>query len=252
MPEADILDAVERIVGHRFADPALVMTALTHASASDGRINSNERLEFLGDSVLAFLVCTHLFRERPDLLEGELTKVKSNIVSGRVCAELAAECGLERLLRIDKGVRGPQGLPESLLAGAFESMVGALYLDGGLEAARAFVLPRITGRADAALRLGHQQNFKQVLQQCMAQLGMGLPQYVVLEEHGPDHAKTFGICVQAAARRFAPASGPSKKQAEQLAALAALRELGLAADTEAGEVQIVWPKAPADRPAPEA
>ena len=236
------IEAIEEVTGHRFADPALLGTALIHASAADGRINSNERLEFLGDSVLGFIVCTHLFAEHPDLLEGELTKVKSNIVSGRVCAELSYECGFEKLMRIDKGVRGPQGLPESLLAGVFEAIVGALYLDAGLEKTRAFVLPLLTARIDAALRLGHQQNFKQVLQQCLAQLEMGLPQYTVLDEQGPDHAKCFEIGVTTGARRFPGAWGPSKKQAEQLAALAALKELGLAAETAEGEVAIIWPK----------
>lgn len=237
----EVVAAVESLTGHRFADPGLVRMALVHSSAADNRVNSNERLEFLGDSALGFVVCTYLYSARPDLLEGELTKVKSNVVSGRVLAELALECGLDRLMTIDKGVRGRQGLPESLLAGVFEAVVGALFLDGGLEVARAFVLPRLERRIDAALRLGHQQNFKQVLQQCLAQLDMGLPQYTVLDEQGPDHAKAFEICVQAGARRFAAAWGPSKKQAEQLAALTALRELGLAEDTPDGEVRIVWP-----------
>jgi ribonuclease-3 len=239
--EQDVPAAVEALTGHRFRDLALLQSALTHASAADGRINSNERLEFLGDSAIGFVVCTALFSARPDLLEGDLTKVKSNVVSGRVLAELAVECGLEAMMRVDKGVRTRQGLPESVLAGAFESLVGALYLDAGLEVTRAFLMPRLAPRIDAALRLGHQQNFKQVLQQCLAQMDMGLPVYTVLDEKGPDHAKAFEICVQAGSRRFPGAWGPSKKQAEQLAALAALRELGLAADAPDGEVQIVWP-----------
>ena len=103
------------------------------------------------------------------------------------------------------------------------------------------MLPRLALRIDSALRLGHQQNFKQVLQQCLAQLEMGAPQYMVLDEQGPDHAKCFEICVLAGARRFAGAWGPSKKQSEQLAALAALKELGIAADTPEGEIHITWP-----------
>ena len=241
MPEPSSLAAIEALTGHRFADPSVVQVALTHASAADGRINSNERLEFLGDSVIAFAVCTSLFSARPDLLEGDLTKVKSNVVSGRTLAELAVECGLEPLLVVDKGVRTRQGLPESVLAGSFEALVGALYIDAGVEAVRAFVLPLLAPRIEAALRLGHQQNFKQVLQQCLAQMEIGLPVYTVLDEKGPDHAKAFEICVQSGSRRFPGAWGPSKKQAEQLAALAALRELGLAADAPDGEVQIVWP-----------
>lgn len=236
------IEQIEQITGHHFGDLTLLAQALTHSSASEGRLNSNERLEFLGDSVLGFMVCEHLFRQRSDLLEGELTKIKSNIVSGRTCAELAVECGLDGLVKVDKGVRGRAGLPESLVAGAFESLVGALYLDGGLDVARAFVMPRLLQRIEEAVRLGHQDNFKQVLQQSLAQLGMGLPQYVVLDEKGPDHAKAFEICVDAGARRFSPAWGPSKKQAEQLAALAALRELDIAHEDSEGGVRIKWPE----------
>ena len=122
--------------------------------------------------------------------------------------------------------------------------MGALSIDAGMDAARDFVLPLLAERIDAAMRLGHQQNFKQVLQQCLAQLEMGLPQYTVLDEKGPDHAKCFEVCVVAEARRFPGAWGPSKKQAEQLAALSALKELGLALEDGSGEVQIVWPTRP--------
>ncbi|MBL9140248.1 MAG: ribonuclease III, partial [Phycisphaerae bacterium] len=181
----ETIQHIERTTGHRFRDPTLLLQALTHSSAADGRLNSNERMEFLGDSVLGFMVCDHLFRDRFDLLEGELTKIKSNIVSGRICAELALECGLDRHLRVDKGGRGRAGLPESLVAGAFEALVAALFLDGGLEVARAFVMPRLQPRIDLAVRQGHQDNFKQVLQQSLAQLGLGLPQYSVLDEKGP-------------------------------------------------------------------
>ncbi len=236
------LDHVEKITGHRFANQKLLTQALTHSSASDGRLNSNERLEFLGDSVLGFMVCEHLFRVRTDLLEGELTKIKSSIVSGKTCAELAMECGLDALMNVDKGVRGRTGLPESLVAGVFESLVGALFLDGGLDAAKHFVMPRLYPRIDEAVRLGHQDNFKQVLQQSLAQMGFGLPQYVVLDEKGPDHAKAFEICVHAGARSFSAAWGPSKKQAEQLAALAALKELGIAHQDEERGVRITWPE----------
>ncbi len=239
--DPEVLESVQLLTRHRFADPALLAMAMTHASAAEGRINSNERLEFLGDSALGFIVCGYLYRQRGDLLEGDLTKVKSNIVSGRVCAELAIECGLERLVKVDKGVRSATGLPESLLAGVFEAVVGALYIDGGFEVARAFVLPLLEERIDRAMRLGHQQNFKQVLQQCLAQLEMGLPQYLVLDEKGPDHAKCFEVAVTADARRFTGAWGPSKKQAEQLAALVALKELGLATEDPLGEVLIAWP-----------
>ena len=108
-PDPAVLAAIEELTGHRFADPFLVTRALTHSSAATGRVNSNERLEFLGDAALGFTVCTHLFAEHPTLLEGELTKIKSTVVSGRTCAELAAELGLEPLLTLAFSKSGSLG-----------------------------------------------------------------------------------------------------------------------------------------------
>lgn len=232
------IQRIEQLLDHPFADHDLLKRALTHASLVDSRLQSNERLEFLGDSVLGLVVCSYLYDQYEDLLEGEMTKIKSTVVSRKVCAEVAAALGLDELLRLGKGMSRHAALPGSVLAAVFESLVGALYLDGGLEVARKFILRTMNPRIEEAARSGHQSNFKSVLQQTAQQMLGQTPQYVVLDEKGPDHAKCFEVAVEIGARRFASCWGPSKKQAEQDAALQALKELGLATSSANGDVQI--------------
>jgi ribonuclease-3 len=237
MDSADI-QRIEQLLDHRFTDHKLLQRALTHASLVDSRLQSNERLEFLGDAVLGMVVCSYLFDEFPELLEGEMTKIKSTVVSRRVCAEIAASLGLDEVLRLGKGMSRHAALPGSVLAAVLESLIGALYLDGGLEKARQFILRVMKPRIVAAARSGHQHNFKSVLQQT-AQQTLGLtPQYVVLDEKGPDHSKCFEVAVEIGARRFSSCWGPSKKQAEQDAALQALKELGYVTSADNGDIEI--------------
>lgn len=223
----DNLDAVQRILGHRFADPALLVRALTHASVAGTRQESNERLEFLGDSVLGLVCCEMIYAMFPTFLEGEMTKIKSTVVSRQTCALIARELGLHNYLILGKGMQMQRELPPSLAAAAVESVVAAIYLDGGLEPARAFLRPLLEPMIRRAAASGHQENFKSVLQQHSQQVFGESPTYVVLDEKGPDHAKCFEIAVEIAGRRFSACWGASKKQAEQQAALNALSELGL-------------------------
>jgi ribonuclease-3 len=236
--DGTLLAQAEEVVGHPFRDRGLLAQALLHASEAETRLASNERLEFLGDAVLGLVVCDHLFRRHPDLLEGELTKIKSSVVSRRLCAEVALEAGLTPLLRLGKGMAGQSLLPTSLAAAVFEALIGAIYLDAGMEAAREFILRHVGERIEQAARLGHQHNFKSVLQQSLQQGGGSTPSYLVLDEKGPDHAKCFEIAVEANGRRFSPCWGASKKEAEQQAALQALLELGIAAVGPDGEVRL--------------
>jgi ribonuclease-3 len=241
--------SAERLLGHQFCDRALLEQALTHASVADTRLESNERLEFLGDAALGIVVCDYLYTRFGDLLEGELTKIKSSVVSRRTCAEIAASLGLDELLRLGKGLADRQALPKSVLAAVYESLIGALYIDGGLEAARRFILRGLESTIEQAAGSGHQYNFKSVLQQTAQESLRQQPQYIVLDEKGPDHAKCFEICVEIGARRFGSCWGASKKQAEQQAALEALFELGFARRAGDGEVRLCRPgKTP---PAPE-
>ncbi len=232
------LERLEALLGHHFGNAALLEHAFTHASLVENRLESNERLEFLGDAVLGMVVCTYLYDCFPEMLEGEMTKIKSTVVSRKMCAEIAQSLGLEELLRLGKGMSHHLTLPSSVLAAVFESLVGALYLDAGEAVARAFILSVVRPRIEAAARSGHQDNFKSVLQQAAQQTIGVTPVYVILDEKGPDHAKCFEVAVEIGSRRFSSCWGPSKKQAEQEAALQALQELGFATRGDNGVVSI--------------
>ncbi|MDX2114343.1 MAG: ribonuclease III [Planctomycetota bacterium] len=241
--EASVLEEAQRILGYRFRDLSLLETALTHASIADSRVESNERLEFLGDSVLGTIVCHYLYENFPDLLEGDLTKIKSAVVSRRMCARIATELGLDRLLLLGKGMMTRQAMPASLSAAVLEAVIGAVYHDcaphaDGAKTVGAFLLPLLAPHIDQAASSGHQQNFKSVLQQFAQKHFELAPMYVLLDEKGPDHAKCFEVCVEIGARRFPSCWASSKKQSEQLAALRALEELGLI--TRTGDGQAVY------------
>lgn len=230
------LDKAEKILGYSFRDRSLLSQALTHASVADDRLQSNERLEFLGDAVLGYIVCEELYRQYDDLLEGELTKIKSAVVSRHLCAKVARGLGLDRLLLLGKGMQARESLPSSLSAAVLESVIGAVLLDGGIDAARRFVIEHLSVHIEEAAASGHQQNFKSVLQQ-HAQAHMDhQPVYLLINESGPDHAKKFEIAVRLGDRTFTPSWASSKKRAEQNAALLALEELGLIRETREGRV----------------
>ena len=229
---------VELILGHRFTNKAMLDQALRHASVTDARVKSNERLEFLGDAVLGLIVCQRTFEKFPSLLEGEMTKIKSAVVSRLTCAQIGKELGLEGHLTIGKGMRGHEVLPQSLAAAAVEALVAAVFLDGGLDAARRFLLPLLEPRIDAAAASGHQENFKSLLQQ-WSQQALGLtPLYSIIGQRGPDHAKQFSVTVQVGERTFEACWGNSKKLAEQQAALVALCAMGLAEQVAPGVVEL--------------
>lgn len=239
--DTSTLRAAEAAIGYTFKQQKLLDLALTHASVSEDRLNSNERLEFLGDAVLGLVVCEMLYERFPNLLEGEMTKIKSTIVSRRTCAQIASQLGLDSLLSLGKGMQTAriEALPPSLAAAVLEAVIAAVYLDGGCEASRAFLRPLLLGLVDRAAESGHQHNYKSVLQQHAQQAFNETPTYKVLDEKGPDHAKCFKVCVEIAGRRFEPCWGQSKKQAEQEAALIALHDLGIVAHAGDGEVRVV-------------
>ncbi|UCF33777.1 MAG: ribonuclease III [Phycisphaerales bacterium] len=218
MNEVDLLTHGQELVEHVFDDPSKLLVALTHSSIADTRLESNERLEFLGDAVLGLIVCEDLYRRFPDWLEGDLTKVKSAVVSRRTCATVSDEIGLTDLLILGKGVAARSNLPVSLRAAVFESVVGALFLDGGFEAAKPFVLEHMRKHIDKSVESEDQGNHKSALQQYAQRWLSATPQYETLDEQGPDHSKCFEVCVAVAGERYPSAWGPSKKAAEQEAA----------------------------------
>lgn len=201
--------------------------ALTHASIANTRLTSNERMEFLGDAVLDLIICEALYTRFPEYMEGELTKVKSAVVSRRTCAEVSNETGLTDLLITGKGVGSGLSLPTSLAAAVYESIVAAIYLDGGFEAARSYILRTMSAKIEEIASSAHQQNYKAILQQHAQKVLDATPVYELLDEKGPDHSKCFEVCVSIDGKRYNSAWGPNKKTAEQKAALLALEELGL-------------------------
>lgn len=232
---------IEAAVGYTFRDESVLWMALRHASVTETRLESNERMEFLGDAILGMIVCERIFHMYPNSLEGEMTKIKSLAVSRRTCAKLARSLGLERHIVVGKGMRTQERLPASLSAAVLESMIAAVYLDGGIDAVRGFLEPLIEPLIREAVRSGHQHNFKSVLQQ-HAQQEMGCaPQYRILDEKGPDHAKAFRIAVELCGAVYESSWGQSKKQAEQQAALNALCALGLIEVDDDGESRLAGP-----------
>ena len=226
------LSRCQQAIGHTFSQPKLLEKALTHASAAATRAASNERLEFLGDAVLAMVICEEIFRRGPDLAEGDMTKIKSRVVSRQTCAEVSEALGLDAMLALGKGISSQRALPMSVAAAVFESVLGAIFLDGGFEPARKFVLAQLGGAIEAAMNSAHQRNYKSLLQQHAQRKWNRTPAYDVLDEKGPEHAKCFEVAIRLDGRTFPSAWGSSKKEAEQKAALNALQELDLLAAAE--------------------
>lgn len=224
--QIDRLDACQERIGYRFRNVELLEAAMTHASSADLRKNSNERMEFLGDAVLALVVCHALYDTLPEALEGEMTKIKSAVVSRRVCADVAEKLRLTESLTLGQGMDVDEHLPRSLAAAVLEALIAAIYLDGGLEPARTFILTHMGEALQAAAESEHHFNYKSQLQQYAQRKLNQTPQYDLLDEKGPDHSKCFEIAVSLGARQFSSAWGPNKKEAEQKAARLALVELG--------------------------
>jgi ribonuclease-3 len=227
--EGTRLERCQKLLGRQFREIGLLREALTHASSASHRLKSNERMEFLGDAVLGLLVCEQLFRQYPSHSEGELTRVKSSIVSRRTCAKIAKQLDLESCLIVGKGVSLGGHMPHSLAADVFEAILAAIYLDGGYDAVRHWLLPVLEPEIRRVAQDQASANFKSALQQ-LAQRELGAtPVYRLLTERGPDHSKQFQVSAVVGGDQFAPAWGRNKKEAEQRAAGNALAELQHAA-----------------------
>jgi ribonuclease-3 len=225
--EQEILDQLEQIIGYRFSNKSLLTEAFIHASSVEKRALSNERLEFLGDSVLSLVICQAIFIRSPEYLEGDLTKMKSMLVSRGTCAQISRNLNLHKYLKVGKGMAGSQSLTHSLAAGLLEALIAAIYLDGGYEAAQTFILNNFDYLIVQAHAEQAQGNFKSILQQHAQQHFNTTPIYELLDEKGPDHNKCFETQAVINQRHFPSAWGNNKKEAEQKAALNALVELGV-------------------------
>jgi ribonuclease-3 len=223
--ERAILDECQEAIGYRFQKPELLRAALTHTSGANTRAASNERLEFLGDSVLGLVTCEQLFQRFPDYQEGDLTKVKSVVVSRKTCARFSQELGLGDFLFLGKGVHACGEIPSNMLADVFESLVAAIFLDGGWEAAREFILDFIEPEVERVAQDAISANAKSQLQTVTQRTFGDTPRYFLLDEQGPDHDKCFKVAAQVNHARFPAAWGRTKKEAELKAAMNALADL---------------------------
>lgn len=234
--EAPDLADLESKIGYRFLDRQLIETALTHRShayrSGQERLQSNERLEFLGDSVLGLVVNEHLYRNYPERSEGELTKIKSLVVSRAVLWRAAEQLGLGRHLILAPGEVDAGGRTRaSILSDAFEAVIGAIYLDGGLEAVEAFVTEHVLGALEETLADHQLANYKSLLQERVQAQLKTPPRYKVTSTSGPDHAKKFVVEVLVRGRVLGRGEGDSKKVAEQRAAREALHFMEESPDT---------------------
>ena len=221
----ELLSECEAGMQYVFTDRQLLRRCLTHSSAAAIRLDSNERLEFLGDAILGAVVCEMLYLRFPESTEGDLTRIKSVIVSRSTCARCARTLEMERFLLLGKGTAVQNRVPESILACVVEALVGGIYLDGGFEPAKQFVTRMVADEFDQSVEAAAGANFKSLLQTHAQKVFGETPLYAVLDEKGPDHSKCFKVCALVGSRVFIAAWGPNKKEAEQRAAHNALAQL---------------------------
>lgn len=234
VPWVDDLTPLEERLGHRFANRALLVRALTHRSRAAERAGSgeadNEALEFLGDAVLGLVVAEWLYREFPSAREGTTSKLKAALVSAPTLAGMAHDLGLGAHLRLGRGEEKTGGREkENVLADACEALIAALYLDGGLEVARTVVTRHLAPVLERLRRPGRLNaltgDYKSALQERLQARGEPPPTYRVTATEGPDHARRFTVEVRSGSTLLATAEGRSKKDAEQRAARIALRQV---------------------------
>lgn len=225
---SDTIEQFENIIEYRFDNKDYILEALTHSSYSNENKNYefNERLEFLGDSVLSIIVSEYLFKEETSLPEGELTKLRANIVCEESLSDAAYEINLGEHMLLGKGEEATGGRERiSILADAFEAVIAAIYLDGGLESARTFVLKYMENIILDSRKGKIFRDYKTHLQEILQGKGENNIWYKLVDEKGPDHNKRFVMEVGTNETVLGTGEGKSKKEAEQLAARVALKEL---------------------------
>lgn len=224
------LSKLEKTIGYKFTDKDLLKEALTHRSYLNENpkwdVQDNERLEFLGDAVLELSVTEELFKRFPEQKEGALTSYRAALVNYVMMAKIAMEINLEKFVLLSRGEARDSGKArEVILANAMEALIGAIYLDGGQEAARAFVNRFVLDHLEEVLRAGTYKDSKSMLQEKVQEKMKITPVYKVLSEAGPDHAKVFTVGVYFGEKLIAKGVGQSKQEAEADAAKEALSDL---------------------------
>ena len=234
MPRA--IAELQETIGYRFRNVRLLETALTHSSYSNElrakrvEVECNERLEFLGDSVLSIIVSEYLFLEQSELPEGDLTKMRAELVCGRSLSSFARKIDLGSYMLLGNGEEKNGGREnDKILENAFEALLAAVYLDAGADGKRAvsaFLMPLVKEGLRRLMEAGHGKDFKTALQQFVQQTEGDFLEYVVVGESGPDHMKTFDVEARLNSNVIGRGSGRSKREAEQNAARQALALFG--------------------------
>jgi ribonuclease III len=234
VPFGSELEPLERRIGYRFKDRGMLEHALTHRSRvhedASGGVFDNESMEFLGDSVLGFVIADMLFREFPQHNEGQKSKLKASLVSSASLARLGSQLDLGEFLILGRGEEKTGGrFKQAIIADCYEALIAAVYLDGGIEAVRKFIESQFAELIEEARRTGAEASFtddwKSALQEWLQSRGRGLPAYRLAEELGPAHRRRFVVEVVVEGESVARAEGRSKKEAAQSAARAALEKL---------------------------
>ena len=224
VPNPEVMAACQAALGHAFQNPDLLAAALTHSSARLEAGRSNERLEFLGDAVLGLLVSELLYAERPQSDEGGLTRSRAELVSHKALASVGRSLQLERFVMTGRMFATPQDIAESVLSNAVEAILAAVWIDGGMEAARKFVLTHVWKILPAEAREDWKGRLARWVQagNCPT-----MPRYELISFAGDDHCRTFEVAVVLDKRRHPSGFGRSKKEAEQRAARQAVKVLGI-------------------------
>ncbi|MBQ7036859.1 MAG: ribonuclease III [Clostridia bacterium] len=222
----DSIRFFENLMSHRFQNPALLWEAITHSSyANENKCSCNERLEFLGDAVLGITVSEYLFTRKPSISEGEMTRVRAQSVCEAALAAHAKKMGIGPYLRLGRGESLSGGaMRDSVLADAMEALIAALFLDGGREKTKSYILSFLTETIEDAIRGGAKRDYKTALQEKFQAKNAKTLSYAVIDEKGPDHAKEFTVTVALGDAVLGTGRGKTKKAAEQAAAQAALED----------------------------
>lgn len=225
-----ILKEYQKVIGYTFKDLELLNRALIHTSyANENNLphfKSNQRLEFLGDAVLDLIISEFIYKEYPDFPEGELTKIRANVVCESTLVKIALQLGLGNYIFLGRGEESTGGKERpSILADALEALIGAIYLDGGLQEARAFIMKQFYDEVVDTAEKQNYRDYKTALQELIQKDYSDRLYYEVISESGPDHDKVFTVQVKLKNNILGRGTGKSKKEAEQIAAKAALEEL---------------------------
>ena len=218
---------LEKEIGYEFKDKNLLQTALTHTSyAYEKKVKSNEKLEFLGDSILEFISSEYIYKKYPRLKEGEMTKVRATVVCEESLKEIAKKHNFSDFLNLGKSEKsGRNEVRTAILADSVEAVIAAIFLDGGLEPAKKFIIENLDKSIEVATEHIGQKDYKTVLQEILQKDGNAYIEYEIIDEKGPDHDKIFVAEVICNNKRLASGEGKSKKLAEMEAARKAIENM---------------------------